>query len=134
MRSDGRGRVGGAALLVVSMVSSCGGSDGGSGVASSKRLTELSDGEKGELCDWLVNKAGSYGNPGTCDRTQSTPATYPFLTWDDQAACIEDAVDATDADCVATVAQMEACVNRLPACATLSDAAAQPLCAVLEGC
>ena len=118
------------------LLASCGGSvsnPGASGVDSSKRLITLTDAEKGLLCDWMVAKAGSYGNPGTCDRTQPV-ATYPFLTYDDQAACIADARDETDTGCLATVAQMEACVNMLPACATLTNASSIPACSVLSGC
>jgi hypothetical protein len=129
-----------AAISLLLFASGCGDSVSGttdglgaSGVTSSKRLTTLSDAEKGSLCDWMVGKAGSYGNPGTCDRTQPT-ATFPFLTYDDQAACIEDAVDATDTNCQATVAQFEACVNLLPACATLTNASSTPACAVISGC
>ena len=119
------------------LLASCGGSvsnpAGASGVDSSKRLIALTNAEKGLLCDWMVAKAGSYGNPGTCNRTQPV-ATYPFLTYDDQAACIADARDETDTGCLATVAQMEACVNMLPACATLTNASNTPACSVLSGC
>jgi hypothetical protein len=115
----------------------CGGSSGGgagaSGVDGSKMLITLTDAEKGKLCDWMVARAGSYGNPGTCDRTQ-TGATYPFLTYDDQAACIADARGPTDTQCQATVAQMEACIKLLPACATLTDASSTPACAAIGGC
>jgi hypothetical protein len=127
-----------ALLLPVLLTVACGGSgDTGSmgnasGVPSSKRIVELSDTEKGRLCDWMVSKAGSYGTPGACDRSQQ--AAYPFLAYDDQAACIEDAVDATDTDCKATVAQVEACVGLLPACATLTQLASAPACAILSGC
>ncbi len=125
-----------ASLSLLLLASACGGSGGApgtSGVEASKRIIALSDVEKGQLCDWMVSKAGSYGNPGSCDRT-APAATFPFLTYDDQAACVEDAVDATATGCQATVAQMEACVNLLPACATLTDAANTPACAILSDC
>ena len=117
------------------LLASCGGSSGAgaSGVDSSKRLISLTAAERGLLCDWMVMKAGSYGNPGTCDRTQPA-ATYPFLAYDDQAACVEDGPDATTTGCLATVAQMEACVNMLPACATLTNASSTPACSILSGC
>lgn len=116
----------------------CGGDGGGSastssGVTASKRLIDLSDGEKGQLCDWMVGKAGSYGTPGTCDRTRPL-AMYPFLAYDDQAACVADSVDETATDCTATVAQLEACIKALPACASLTDVASVPACAVLGDC
>jgi hypothetical protein len=130
----------GAFLLFVASVSSstaaCGGSGGGagtSGVDPSKKLITLTDAEKGMLCDWMVARAGSYGNPGTCDRTQPT-ATSPFLTYDDQAACIADARDPTDVQCQATVGQLETCVGMLPACATLNDVNDTPACAAVDGC
>jgi hypothetical protein len=116
----------------------CGGGSGGggarSGLESSKLLVTLSDGEKGQLCDWMVAKAGSYGTPGSCDRTQPA-ASYPFLAYDDQAACVADAADQTTTpDCQATVGQLEACVNMLSTCATLTAAGAIPACAVLSDC
>jgi hypothetical protein len=127
-----------AAFLFLMFASACGGSvsSGGnlsSGVDSSKRLTSLTDAERGVLCDWMVMKAGSYGSPGTCDRTQPA-ATYPFLTYDDQAACVVDSPDETETGCLATVAQMETCVNMLPACATLANASNTPACSILSGC
>jgi hypothetical protein len=104
-----------------------------SGLDGSKKLITLTDAEKGTLCDWMVARAGSYGNPGTCDRTQ-TGLMSTFLTYDDQAACIADARDATYTACQATVAQMEACIETLPACATLADASNSPACAILSNC
>jgi len=107
--------------------SSSGGNLGASGVDSSKRLTTLTDAERGQLCDWMVPKVGSYGTPATCPG--------PFLVYPDQAACIVDSPDETETDCLATVAQLEACVNALPACATLADVSGTPACAaVLAGC
>jgi hypothetical protein len=114
------------------LLASCGGSvsSGGnlsSGVDSSKRLTTLTDAERGQLCDWMVPKVGSYGTPPACPG--------PLFVYPDQAACIEDSADETETDCLATVAQLEACVNQLPACATLADASSTPACAVLlAGC
>jgi hypothetical protein len=126
-------------LLAVSLlVPACGGSGGSdgagdSGVDGSKKLTALTDAEKGTVCDWMVGRAGSYGKPGTCDRTQPAPMS-PFLAYDDQAACIADSPDPTFTQCQATVAQLEACVKTLPACATLTDAGNSSACAVLSGC
>jgi len=123
----------GVVVAVNLFVSACGSDGGASGVDGSKKLITLTDAEKGTLCDWMVGRAGSYGNPGTCDRTQ--PATMsPFLAYDDQAACIADFRDATYTACQGTVAQMEACVKTLPACATLADASNSSACAILSGC
>ena len=126
-------------LLAVSLVvPACGGSGGSdasssSGLEASKKLTALTDAEKGTLCDWMVGRAGSYGNPGSCDRTQPAPMS-PFLAYDDQATCVADSPDATFTQCQATVAQLEACVKTLPACATLTDAGNSSACAILSSC
>jgi len=130
--------LGGVVLVVTLLGPACGGSGGaadsaGSGVDASKKLTALTDAEKGMLCDWMVGRAGSYGNPGTCDRTQPA-ATSPFLAYDDQAACVADSPDATFTACQATVAQLEACVKTLPVCATLTDASNASACAILSSC
>jgi hypothetical protein len=130
--------LGGMVLAVSLLVPACGGSGGAgasdaSGVEASKKLTALTDAEKGTLCDWMVGRAGSYGNPGTCDRTQPA-ATSPFLAYDDQAACVADSPDATFTSCQATVAQLEACVKTLPVCATLTDASNSSACAILSSC
>ena len=128
-------------LLAASLLApACGGSSpsesdasGASGVETSKKLTALSDAEKGMVCDWMVGHSGSYGNPGTCDRTQ-TGATFPFLAYDDQAACVADSPDASFTQCQATVAQLEACIKTLPACATLTDVGNSSSCAILSSC
>jgi hypothetical protein len=130
------------AAFVVAAAAACGSSGGGgpggggpgaSGVDSSKKLIALSGAEKATLCDWMVGKAGSYGNPGTCDRTQ-TGTSYPFLAYDDQAACVADARGPNDTQCQATVADLEACVSMLPACATLADASSKPACGAIGAC
>ncbi len=124
----------GMVFSLVFMASACGGNDtgssgGASGLEGSKKLVDLSATESGQLCDWAVGKIGSYGTPSRC----TDPLT--IFVYADQAACIADGVDATDTDCTATVAQMEACVNALPVCATLTEVAAVPACAsVLEKC
>ena len=104
-----------------------------SGVDQSKRLIDLTATEKGQLCDWMVGRAGSYGNPGTCVRSEPS-ASYPFLAFDDQADCVEDSPDATFTDCQATVADLEACVSRLPPCATPTDLTHAPACTLLSAC
>ena len=129
-----RATIRGAVIALVFMASACGGNDtgsssGASGLQGSKRLVDLSDTESGQLCDWAVGKIGSYGAPSRCTDPQT------LFVYADQAACIADGVDATDPDCTATVAQMEACVNALPLCATLTQVASVPACAaVLEKC
>jgi hypothetical protein len=123
-------------MCVAGAACSSGSADDGhasSGVTTSKRLVDLTPAEKGTLCDWMVAKAGSYGNPGTCVRSEPA-ASYPFLAYDDQADCVQDSPDASFTDCDATVADLEACVSKLPACATPTDASQTPACASLSHC
>jgi hypothetical protein len=126
-------------VLAVNLFGAACGSSGASadsttsGLDGSKKLITLTDAEKATLCDWMVARAGSYGNPGSCDRTQPA-AMSPFLAYDNQAACVADSPDATFTSCQATVAQLEACVKTLPACATLADASNSPACAILSDC
>jgi hypothetical protein len=121
---------GSAAAFSFLLFASCGGSVSGnlgaSGVESSKRLTALTDAERGQLCDWMVPKVGSYGTPATCPG--------PLFVYPDQAACIEDSADETETDCLATVSQLEACINVLPACATLTNLMSASVCSVLSNC
>ena len=128
----------GVVLAVNLFASGCGSSgtssaSGASGVDGSKMLIALSATERGMLCDWMVGRAGSSGNPGTCDRTQPA-ATYPFLAYDDQAACVADSPGTSTPGCQATVAQLEACIKVLPVCATLTDASKASACAILSSC
>jgi hypothetical protein len=125
-----------ASVAFVLLAAACGGSSGGSGssgVQSSKRLIDLTDAEKGLLCDWMVPRVGSYGNPGTCDRTATGLMAVPLI-YNDQAACVADLLDMDDTACTGTVAQMEACVNALPACATFEQLLAAPACTPVLNC
>jgi hypothetical protein len=128
-----------ASLALLLLAAACGGTDGGggtgaSGLSPSKRLIDLTPAEYGQLCDWMVPKVGSYGNPGTCDRTGTGLMAVPLI-YDDQAACVADAPDPiTTANCTGTVADIEACVNALPACATLEQVLATPACAPTLAC
>ena len=128
----------GVVLAVTLFASACGGSGGAggagaSGVDGSKMLIALTDAEKGMVCDWMVGLAGSYGNPGTCDLTQPAPMS-PVLVYIDQAACIADSPGPSRPGCQATVAQLEACIKTLPACATSTDVSNAPACAILSSC
>ena len=137
----------GVILAVTLFVPACGGSGGAgalgvdgsggsdtSGVDGSKKLIALTDAENGTLCDWMVARAGSYGNPGTCHRTPIDTGYTPFLAYDDQAACIFVSRAAIYKGCEATVAQLEACVKTLPACATYNDENSSPACASISNC
>ena len=131
-------------ILAVALVPACGGAsasgvDGSgasatSGVDGSKKLVALTDAENGTLCDWMVGRAGSYGNPGTCQRTPIDTGYTPFLAYDDQATCILVSRAAIYKGCEATVAQLEACVKTLPACATYNDENSSPACASISNC
>ena len=126
----------GVVLCLVWGASACGSGPGGAettGVSSSKKLIDLTAAEKGRVCDWMVGKAGSYGKPGTCDRTQ-TGANSPVWVYDDQADCVDDSPDATFTECTATVGQLETCVNTLPACASLAQAVTSSACSILGRC
>jgi hypothetical protein len=126
-------------ILAVTLFASACGSSGGSpasgasGVDGSKKLIDLTDAEKGMVCDWMVPRVGSYGDPGTCDLTLPAPMS-PFLVYVDQAACIADSVGPSRPGCQATVAQLEACIETLPACATSTDVTNSSACAPLSSC
>ena len=117
-------------LALAANLGACGSGDstgGTSGVSASKQLVSLTDAEKGQLCDWSVAKFGGYGTRSGC--------TYPLFSYPDQAAYVADAPSATTTpSCQATVAQMEACVNSLPACPTLTDVGSSSQCAALTPC
>jgi hypothetical protein len=118
-------------LALTSDLGACGsggGTSGTSGVSASKRLVSLSDAEKGQLCDWTVAKFGGYGTRSGCNSV--------LLLYSDQAACVADSASLTTTpNCQATVAQMEACVNSLPQCPTLTDIGNSPQCApMLTNC
>jgi hypothetical protein len=124
-------------LSLTLLVPACGSSgspdSSTSGVDGSKQLIALTDGEKGTVCDWMIARAGSYGNPGTCDRTLPAPMT-PVFVYLDQAACIADSPGPSRTGCQATVAQLEACIKTLPACATATDVSNSSACALLSSC
>jgi len=134
-----RHAVRGLALSLVWIASACGSGSGGggaggpTGVSSSKKLVDLTAAEKGRVCDWMVGKAGSYGKPGTCDRTK-TGSDSPLWVYDDQADCVDDLPDATFTDCEGTVSQLETCVDALPACASVGQVAGTSACVIIGGC
>src|SRR3954465_7555667 len=125
-------------LLLTLLVPACGSSgspatSGTSGVDGSKKLITLTDAERGTLCDWMVAPAGSYGDPGTCDRTLPAPMT-PVLVYLDQAACVADSPSPNRTGCQATVGQVEACIKTLPTCASSTDVSNSSACAILSTC
>jgi membrane-associated PAP2 superfamily phosphatase len=120
-----------ASLLALAVnVGACdsgGGGSSASGVSGSKQLVSLTSAEKGKLCDWSMAKFGGYGTRSSC--------SSPLFSYADQAACMADSPSPTSTpSCQATVAQMEACVNSLPACPTLTDVGSSSQCAALASC
>lgn len=99
-----------------------------SGVPGDKKLVDLTQAERAQICDWSMGKLGGYGV--TCNTSDWTAMSYP-----DQAACVDDAPTAsTTPDCTATVKQDEACVSSLKPCSTLEDIAKSAACAAISGC
>jgi len=98
------------------------GSDSESGVDGSQSLADLSDGEKGALCDWVAGTEGGYGKVYTCDGSDVSIAK------NDRAACVA----AIPQGCSATVGQVENCVRAVSgdACQIL----VRPECAAVRRC
>lgn len=119
-----------SALVALTLgLAGCGGGSGDStsGLPASEKLVDLTDGEKAQLCDWAVAKFGGYGS--TCN------SDWSFMTYPDQASCVADSPNSTSTpDCDATVAQMEACINSLPQCATSDDFVLSLQCVDLATC
>jgi hypothetical protein len=108
----------GAALL---LSAACGSDDGGdepgaSGIAASTRVTALSDSEQQTLCGWIDEALA--GQNETCGREP------------DREECLGD-LD-LPADCDATVADVEACIEALADAAC--DGADPAECAVFDAC
>ena len=98
-----------------------------SGLPGGKRLIDLTDTEKGQLCDWMVGFSGGYGHTADCG------TGMPILNYPDRAACVKDSSSATATpNCAATVKQLEDCLNVAGAC--LEAAAAAPVCAPVMTC
>jgi hypothetical protein len=120
-----------AALLTLAWnLGACGSGDsnsGTSGVPASKQLVGLTDAEKGQMCDWYMPKLGGYGTLSGC--------SSPLFSYPDRSACFADAPSTTTTpSCQATVGQMEACINSLPQCPTLTDVGNSSHCAALTTC
>jgi hypothetical protein len=98
-----------------------------SGLDGSKKLNDLTSEEKGQFCDWAVNKYGGYGL--SCD------GDWGFMRYTDRAACIKDASSPTTTPkCTATVSQAEACVNSVPACASFERLKSSLACMDITNC
>jgi hypothetical protein len=102
-------------------------SNSSSGLPADARMVDLTDAQKAQFCDWAVAKLGGYGH--TC------AADWSFMTYPDQAACVEDAPSgATTPNCQGLVGQGEACVNSIKVCTTFEELKASALCEPLTKC
>jgi hypothetical protein len=81
--------------------------DGHSGLPLDARYVALSPPQKAQFCDWEASIIGGYGKLqiATCDNGRCASISLP-----DQASCVAD-FDQYRADCEATVADGESCVN-----------------------
>lgn len=98
------------------------GTDSGSGVDGSKSLADLSDAEKGAICDWVANALGGYGQVYACDGSDVSIAKS------DRAACVASIPPA----CSATVAQVENCANAIGG--DVCQVLVRPECAPVRHC
>jgi hypothetical protein len=94
-----RGIVVGGALAVA--VIGCGGSASGSGVASSKKLTELSASEQDKLCTYTVDIE---------DGPRTVNCGDGSVSIDDKAMCVAN-FSQLGIDCKATVDDAEGCAE-----------------------
>jgi hypothetical protein len=113
-----------AVAIAPAIVCGCGGErvddDSSSGVDSSRRVTELSDEEIADLCDWSSAELGGYGVERECSgQTVRTQAS--------QQECMNSL--GSDPSCTATVGDIEKCINALDGdlCRLLSEPACLPL-------
>lgn len=87
--------------LAIAALAGCGGSDSGSGVTGTKKLTELDASERDKLCAYVISVEGSA-------RSQMCgPITITSQT---SAECTS-AFAAADASCTATVDNAEGCAE-----------------------
>jgi len=106
-----------------------GGSDaaaGGSGLAASKRVVDLSSPEVSQLCSWAIMAAGGAGVVVSCPDGDVTTQTV--------ADC-EASVGSVPASCEATVGELEACMEAIGAdpCVVYTAPACQILIACASG-
>jgi len=110
------------------IVGACGDDAGASGVEADKTLSETSEGELGQLCDWSTDQFGGYGATIACSDGSTVPVDA------NREECVTgDDIDASN--CAATVTEYEACILELAKdpCAQL-QALASEACAPLLPC
>jgi hypothetical protein len=94
-------------LLIASLIM-CGGSgesQSPTGLSPGDRLTDLSQGEAVEVCDWMASLYGGYGRTITCDGGAENVGPT------DQASCAVQFTQfkSIDPSCSATVGDFQAC-------------------------
>ncbi len=101
------------------------GSDGGglSGLDQDKKVVDLNDGERRQLCDWTASIQGGYGVIRQCDGG-SVPSAP------NQQACVDGV---PEANCDLTVAEYETCAVRFAtdACTAFGSAECAPVVACM---
>lgn len=104
----------GATLALALGTPGCGGGDSGgigaSGLDKGKKLTELTDDERKQLCDWKAQKYGGYGKNTTCTYPEGEEITINGEF--SQQLCVFD-LPSEGEDCTVTVGDAEACTNAI---------------------
>ena len=93
----------GAAILSGCSSSSSTASAGASGVVGSKKLVDLTDAEKKQLCDWQASMNGGYGHVTACGDAGVTSVNST-------AAECSRGILTLPATCTAVVSQAEDCI------------------------
>jgi hypothetical protein len=104
----------GATLALALGSPGCGGGDSGgigaSGLDKGKKLTELTDDERKQLCDWKAQKYGGYGQNMTCKYPEGEELV--IYGEREQLTCVT-MLPFEGQDCTATVGDVEACTNAI---------------------
>jgi hypothetical protein len=127
MREKSLGSCLGCTALMLMLVGCGSDATSTSGLDGSKKLIDLTDDEKGQFCDWAVNKFGGYG--ATCK------GDWGFMNYPDRETCINDASSPSNTpECQGTVRQAEACANSVPRCASFEQLKSSPSCSEITSC
>ncbi len=129
----------GSAFLCSVMAFACGGGGGGggSGVDADVALLDVTAGEAGDVCDYIINLQEQPERTVDCgDGTTVTVGTTAAQAAEDIADCTTD-LQAVAADCAATVGDLEACFEDLSSASDAelcSDAPLPAACAPVFPC
>ena len=91
-------------LLAFATLAACG---GGSGIAESKLIVDLSDTEIEDLCDYIIEQQGDARTEVCMDDTGEFTVDFPSFD-----ECVDTLLGYIDG-CTATVRQEEECAERL---------------------